>query len=286
MRNSIRTVILLSILSSALISCAQEKIVYTSPAGYDLTQPETFYLIDALHEISGITFPFRDSDMLVAIEDETGTLYHFQPGEKDIIHSKFGKKGDYEGIAATSREIVVLKSDGTLYTMSLEHSKNGTIQNVIKTEGLIPDDEYEGVAVDTTNDLIYVLCKECKADKKSDTVSGYIIEIKDNKPVVISNFQVDSEQINSFHTLKGKDFRPSALAKNTQTDEWYILSSINKMLVVTDAEWNVKAVYPLNPKHFNQPEGIAFDRYHNLYISNEGGDKTKKGTILKFRMSQ
>ena len=43
------------------------------------------------------------------------------------------------------------------------------------------------------------------------------------------------------------------------------------MLVMADENWKVKSVYPLNPSLFVQPEGIAFDRQQNLYISNERG---------------
>ena len=282
--NSVISSILLLICLSFLPACAQDKIEYRSPQGYDLTQPETFYLADALHEISGITFPFQDSDVLAAIEDETGTLYQLTLGKKGMQESKFAKKGDYEGIAATQQYILVLKSNGTLFSMPLVNQDADT-QNVIKTEDLIPSDEYEGLAVDPSTDLIYVLCKECKIDKKADFVTGYIFEIQNKQPVLKGNFQIDSKKINSIQDLKGKDFRPSALAKNTRTNEWYVLSSINDMLVITDHNWNVKAVYSLNPNQFNQPEGIAFDRHHNLYISNEGGDKTKKGNIHKFTIN-
>ncbi|RZK63080.1 MAG: SdiA-regulated family protein, partial [Pedobacter sp.] len=36
---------------------------------------------------------------------------------------------------------------------------------------------------------------------------------------------------------------------------------------------------------FNQPEGIAFDRDNNLYISNEGGDLSA-GNILMFKLKK
>jgi uncharacterized protein YjiK len=52
-------------------------------------------------------------------------------------------------------------------------------------------------------------------------------------------------------------------------------------LVVTDANWKIKAVHPINPSLFVQPEGIAFDNKNNLYISNEG-DKVTPGTVFKF----
>ena len=71
------------------------------------------------------------------------------------------------------------------------------------------------------------------------------------------------------------------MAKNPITGEWFILSGSNKLLVITDANWKVKDVYPLNGNTFNQAEGIAFDKEGNLYISNEGDDGTN-GNILKF----
>ena len=76
-------------------------------------------------------------------------------------------------------------------------------------------------------------------------------------------------------------FRPSALAKNPLTKEWYIISAVNKLLVVTDENFKMKDSYALGGNLFNQPEGIAFDKEGNLYISNEGDDITQ-GNILKF----
>jgi hypothetical protein len=56
------------------------------------------------------------------------------------------------------------------------------------------------------------------------------------------------------------------------------------MLVVADGNWVIKAVYNLNPAIYIQPEGIAFDKQNNLYISNEGGD-IHAGNILKITYS-
>jgi len=60
---------------------------------------------------------------------------------------------------------------------------------------------------------------------------------------------------------------------------------VNKLLVVTGADWNIKEVYTLNPSLFPQPEGIAIDNKRALYISNER-NTTAYGTILKFEYQQ
>jgi uncharacterized protein YjiK len=54
------------------------------------------------------------------------------------------------------------------------------------------------------------------------------------------------------------------------------------MLVVTTPDWSIKSVHHLDSGIFNQPEGIAFDKSQNLYISNEG-DEISNGNILKFK---
>jgi uncharacterized protein YjiK len=71
------------------------------------------------------------------------------------------------------------------------------------------------------------------------------------------------------------------MAFNKKNQEWYLLSSINKMLIIADRTWNVKQVISLNSSLFPQPEGISFDSDNNLYISNEAGNSSV-GTVLKF----
>ncbi|NNU34454.1 hypothetical protein HK413_10530 [Mucilaginibacter sp. S1162] len=94
-------------------------------------------------------------------------------------------------------------------------------------------------------------------------------------------FIIDVKGIDAQTGKKKGAFRPSALAKNQRTNEWYILSSVNKLIIVTDAAFKVKGVYPIKASIFLQPEGIAFDNQNNLYISNEG-DTVTPGTVYKF----
>ena len=128
--------------------------------------------------------------------------------------------------------------------------------------------------------LIYIICKDC-ANEKSKTVSGYILQLgADGKISQNATFAVNEQEIENLIDDKKVNLRPSALAWNPRTNEWYIISSIGKLLVDADSNWKVTAAYKLNPALYHQPEGIAFDKDGNLYISNEGGD-LHSGNILK-----
>lgn len=261
-------------------SCAQAPRSYEHPREYNLNQPDIFYLWDVLHEISGITIPDSSSALLYAVEDETGTLYRFQPHVKELEEIRFGKKGDYEGLALSKGQIIVLRSDGRLYSFAQPQDFDGETGEVNEWKALVPKEEYESLAA-LPDGSVFMLCKQCDVDKKTDRTSGYKLQLDDSGQIsLVGEFSIDHQQIEKFSSLEGKNFRPSALARNHQTGEWYILSSVNQMLVIADDQFQVQSVYPLDPKLYNQPEGMAFDRAGNLYISNEGGDVTKKGTVL------
>jgi len=149
-------------------------------------------------------------------------------------------------------------------------------------EDLLPDGEYEGLASDDLSKKIYVLCKHCSSEKTNKWGGGSILQMDASGVLTpAGNFEIDIKEIDAISNSRKINFHPSALAQNPQTKEWFILSSVNKMLVIADQNWKVKSVYALNPSIFEQPEGIAFDRQQNLYISNERG-QSSAASILVF----
>jgi len=265
------------ILGLALVSCggghgpAKEKakadptsvatVTVPSPHGYDLGSPKKTVLPESLHEISGISFLHKEQDTLYAIEDETGRLFHFHPGDARFHSWKFGKHGDYEDVAVLNqREFVVLRSDGALFVFPATMVGSADYKGVKVYEHILPKGEYEGLYGD--DGKLVALCKSCAVDEKQNAVSGYVLQY-DGKNVlrVADRFVVG---------LSKKKFHPSCLARHPLTKEWYILSSVNKQLLVLDEQWKVKASFDLNPGLYKQPEGLAFDAKGNMYISNEG----------------
>ncbi|MGN6291524.1 MAG: SdiA-regulated domain-containing protein [Chitinophagaceae bacterium] len=277
-----RLIILAAVLwtTAGIIGCASGKEEINTPKEYNLDKPERFAMPESLLEISGISFYKGHNDTIYAIQDEEGKLFRLAWGNKKQYHVKFGKSGDYEDISILRDRVVVLKSNGSLYSFPFSDAIYEEIDSVQEWPRLLPEGEYEGMFGDENSGLLYILCKNCKVDDK-DNVTGYIYQLGDNNLTPAGQFNVDVESIKPFSGKVKKGFRPSALAKNPVTGEWFIVSAINKLLVIADGNWKIKNAYPLNGNTFNQPEGIAFDKAGNMYISNEGDDLSA-GNILKF----
>lgn len=270
--------------SIALTACSQTSKETESPAGYDFNVPRKYEMKPELKEISGNTFAPDDPKTIYAIQDEDGKLFYWNVDKPGAVSSiDFGKHGDYEDIAIAANYVIVLKSNGTLITFPLAEVKSGTLNSVKEWKDLIPKGEYESLYFDQNSEKLVILCKNCEADKgKNAGISGYELQLKeDGSPVFVSNFTINTDNIKSAKGKSKGKIRPSALAFNNSTKEWFILASVNHLLIVADGRWNIKQTVTLNQSSFPQPEGISFDIDNNLYISNEAGN-TNNGTILKF----
>jgi uncharacterized protein YjiK len=266
----------------AVASCDSQKQNFTSPPGYDFNNPKRYKMPDVLREISGIAFNQGNSNILYAEEDENGKVFHFKLGDDLINVTHFGKRGDFEDIAICNNYVIMLRSDGVLFTFPVSETEKKETMGVKVFERILPVGEYEGLSAIDSSGKVFVLCKHCIDEKTNKWGGGTILQLDATGNLVISgNFEINIKQIDQVSRSHKINFHPSALAQNFKTREWYILSSVNKLLVVTDESWNVKAVYPLNPSIFVQPEGIAFDRMQNLYVSNERGG-TLSGSVLVF----
>lgn len=251
-----------------------QSIPYILSSGIKMSLP------DELLEISGIAFLPGQDDDIYAIQDEQGLLYKFNQPTQKVTFNPFGKDGDYEDISISNTHFFILKSNGSIYSFPI--AEKDDIKNVVEQKNLLPKGEYEGLFVDRESNQAYVLCKECKVDRKQPQTSGYIFSIDENGQFQPKGeFAIQLDELHVFDTKIKKTFKPSALAKKADSKEWYILSSVDKALVVTDENFHVKSLTSLDPKMFPQPEGVNFDSKFNLYISSEAGNQDK-GLIYKF----
>ena len=262
------------------LSCSATDDKYGSPKGYNLNKPEKFDMPDVLHEISGITFYKGNNDVIYAEQDEEGKLFWLHLGDKKAEHVKFGKKGDFEDVAIFNDKVVMLRSDGVLFSFPLSEIHQEEINDAKESDGALPSGEFEGIFSDDSQ--VYVLCKHCQDDETTKSITAYMLSMQPDGSFKQSGSGTIS--VKTIEKLTGESkfkFHPSAFAKNPKTGEWFIVSAVNKMLVIADKDWTVKEVYRLDPAKFHQPEGIAFDKDNTLYISNEGDDLSP-GNVLKF----
>jgi hypothetical protein len=246
-----------------------------SPSGYNLAAPIKFVLSERLQGISGICFLRSDPDTMYAIEDETGKLYYFHLGNGRFPFRHFGGRGDYKDVTILDdKEFVVLRSDGSLFVFPVSIPRDRGKAAARSYEHILPAGEYEGLFGDEDGRLI-ALCKKCAIDDQQKEVSGYVLGYGAGHTLAVrDHFKVE--------VASGK-FHPSCLARHPKTKEWYLISSVNKILFVLDDQWKVKGNYSLDPILFKQPEGLAFDRDGNMYISNEGGQGRPNVLVFDYK---
>ncbi|ACU04683.1 MULTISPECIES: SdiA-regulated domain-containing protein [Pedobacter] len=281
-RNFLYVTLLLSIFGAC--ACKNPANKYSSPKGYDFSKPDKFNMPSSLLEISGIAFHNGNSDTVYSIQDEDGKLFRQKWDVKKQQNMKFGPKGDYEDLAIFQEMVFVLKSNGSLYSFPFSETVKEESDQVKERKHLVPKAEYESLYADPESNKIYILCKNCPVDKKTNALSGYVFDYKKEADSLTGPvpFKINLNHIKALDNKLKASLRPSALTRNPATKEWFILSSVNKLLLVADSNWKITAAHRLNSSIFNQPEGIAFDKDLNLYISNEG-DELNDGNIIKFR---
>ena len=274
--------IIFAILSMTLLACGQQtKEKQSAPPGYDWSAFEKILVADDLLEISGITFAPGQSDTLYAHQDEEAALFKVGVPSGKYKRIDFGDTGDFEDIAIKSDTILLLESKGSFYGLLLDSLGSNVTTPFATWKKILPKGEYEGLFADPGSNSYYVLCKSCKGDKKSNQVTVYQLHMSADSLIVAGSHNIDVSKTVEQSEKKKSSFQPSAIARHPVTKEIYMISSINKMLVVLDNQWQIKSSYPLERQYLLQPEGLAFDSAGNMYISSEG-DELQAGRILKF----
>ncbi|MEP0984502.1 SdiA-regulated domain-containing protein [Ekhidna sp.] len=259
---------------------------------YDLKSPtDRHYLPYVLEEVSGLSF--KSPAQLLAIDDESGKLFEYDIKEKQIIHSiSFAKADDYEGVELVGNDIYVLKHDGDVFHFQYTEAKQ-TESKKYET-ALHDNNDTEGLGYDATKNLLLIACKEDGhlGDKKMPGRGFYIFDIETKTLGTEPYFVIGPKELEAFweaHRAFDYDqerikFKPSAIATHPLTGNYYILSSVGKMLLVVSKTGSILATYPISPRILGQPEGICFSTDGTMFISSEGeGDR---GYILEFEMKK
>lgn len=269
------------LLSLFLIHCSREEN-YTNPPGYDLSHSRQLKLPLELDEISGLTYYPKDTSVF-AINDERGWLYKIGLGmHRSIARWKFSSGADFEDLVLLDSIFYILQSNGTIY--KVQFGPDGAMLPTIEVPFQFnQDNEFETLYYDDSRKKLILICKDCETDKKKSLTTFSFDPVTsqfEEAPFIIKTppiaAAVKEEKIK---------FKPSAAAINPVDSSLYIISSVNKLIVVTDVNGNFKAAYPIRPSIFKQPEGLCFTPAGGLIISNEAAD-VGVANILIFPLSK
>lgn len=259
-------------LSLSLYDCQAQK---SAPPlnGYDLSAPTTMTLPDKIDEISGMAWNEADKS-IYAIDDNEGRLFRIAGFPQLVVEDwEIGKSKDFEDLVITGGRVYILESKGNLLSFPLPKPEGEPLRVKLALDG---SNEFESLYNDGRGHLI-LLCKSCKDDKKGRN-SAYSYDLTTGSFSAQPLMVMDSRDAEA---LKSR-FKPSAAAVNPVTGEVFLLSSVNKLLVVADAQLRIKSTHVLDPAVFKQPEGICFSPNGDLYISNEAAG-AGPANILLFR---
>ncbi len=259
----------------------------------DLSEDQIVYKIPSeLDEISGIAFV--DSDNLIAVQDEEGTIYYYNLSSQKITDKKdFAGAGDYEDLTIAGNDLYIISSSGELY--EIKNFKSGNFKALLLKTPFTGKNNIEGLAYDAQNNRLLLTPKDKGLDNDKDK-EIYAFDLKTKKlnttPVfslsltqIEDYFKGDALEESSKKFLKAvgnqnlnEVFRPSAIGVHPASHEVYILSSINNLIAVLSPDGTLKKIIKLKGKEFLQPEGLAFTSDGKLYVSNEG--KGGKANII------
>jgi uncharacterized protein YjiK len=247
----------------------QETALYTSPPGYDLNKPSKYNLRTELDEISGLEYYPKDTSVF-AISDDKGSLYKIHlTGQFQIERWKFSKGKDFEDIVLHDSIFYVLSSKGEVNAFKFKLANEIVLDNYkLDVQG---KNEFEILYFDKTSDKLVMICKDCEADPKQ-AVTAFSFNPHSRTFSDTPYFTINASDIAEKMSEDKVKFKPSAANIHPITHELFIISSVNKALVVADSIGQIKSVYPLDPNIYKQPEGLTFTPTGDLIISNEAAE--------------
>ncbi len=269
---------------------------------YDLNAPNSSFELDlSLREISGLTTSPK-AENLAAIQDEKGQLFYVNKKSGKVTPSvTFAEDGDFEGIEFVGDTLWVVKSKGKLFKL-WNLDKTPYDMATFKIESL-KKANIEGLGYDAKNHRLLLAQKGEKTDEAT-TRSILAFDLKNQTPSVSKVFDIGLKDFQAFLSDKkekryqhlvddyvhnplanGVDFGPSGVAIHPLSGNMFIISSINKVLIVLSPQGKILEMVKLDKNRFVQPEGICFDPDGTMYISSEAKDDPK-GKLFVFKQQR
>lgn len=240
---------------------------------YNLKKPVArFQLPSYLNEISGLS-NVSGKLYLACLQDEKGQIFYIDKQTGAVTEGAlFKTDGDFEGIEVVDGVAWCIRSKGKLSRV-LANTPTETLELPFNTAV-----DIEGLGYDGQLKALLIADKGAVKQQDSRQIWAYSLQNKQLRPL----FQLQKKDFYAFLTQKKSnhakdyapetpifDFGPSSIATDPKSGHYYILSSVNKLLVVVDKKGQLQEIVKLDKQQHPQPEGLCFDEKNRLYISDE-----------------
>lgn len=254
---------------------------------FDLNRPSALFVLPAeLHEVSALTDV--DARTVACLQDEDATLYLIDAATGRITGKHaFGPPGDMEGLTRTGEEYYALRSDGLVYRM---HLGTGSAQVLDTFRLRLPQDNLEGLGYDERMHRLIIapkgVAKGGPEDRGQRALFAYDLSERKLLPEPVMRLSVEDIvvmardagiRVPTRTTPKGREvpavkLRFSSVAIDPINDHHYLLSAMDRLLLVVDRNGRFITLHQLDASVFPKPEGITFLPDGTLLINSEGKD--------------
>jgi hypothetical protein len=272
----------LCIVVLVLLAACRNKNELSSPPEYTLNRPSIVKLPSYLDEISGIAYYPKDKSVFAICDDKAWLYKIFLSGSMNIEKWKIGEKGDFEDIVLVDSAFYAMQSAGRI--LRLQFFSPDSIEIREFELPVTTKNEFEILYHDKEHNRLVMICKDCESDD-SNSLTAWAFDLASQKFMPNPAFVIDVRKIESLIQEKKVKFKPSAAAIHPVDGKLYIISSINKVVVIADTKGIPEKVYKIDPALYKQPEGLTFSTEGHLIISNESAN-AGAANILVFKYNK
>ena len=242
-----------------------------------VVQFQQWKLPSRLKEISGLAL--SPNGRLFSVDDEQAVIYEIDYGKGKIV-KKFALgepvlKGDFEGIAYLDGRLLLITSNGLLYSavegLDGEHVSYEKIDTEIGEEC-----EIEGLVQDPDQARLLIICKKMHDD--DDELAIFVWHMGDGQEGNGGRIKLPVSDI--LAQLKTGKLHPSGIAIHPHSRSLFIIAARQRALIELDPEGGFISAGKLpKKKRHRQPEGVEILPAGELIISDEGDGKRARLAI-------
>lgn len=291
MRNAFVTLLLLSGCATA----QPDRLAHFVP--YDMDRPtQVFELPPLLMEVSALTDV--DDSTIACVHDESGSVYFLSTHTGAITDSaNFAGPGDMEGLTRVGPNFFALRSDGLVYRLG-DRASGLPVLDTFRIQ--LTNKNIEGLGFDERTGMVLVSPKDfqkgSQEGKDERLIHAIDPEATGMAPRVILRVSLDKlvQQAEGLgikvpkQKKNGKErsalkLRYSSVAVHPRTHHYYLLSAVDRTLLVLDRKGDLVDLVLLNPKLLPKPEGITFMPNGDMWLSSEG--KGRSPVLVRYAIN-